>query len=122
MRVIVESPYAGNVARNVAFAQAAMLWCLAQGWAPFASHLLYPQVLDDTNEAERALGIAAGFQWRVGATLTVVFDDFGISPGMAAGIAHAELIGQEIRTVNLESEIGSAAFAGALARAPEAGE
>lgn len=41
-RVIVESPYAGDVIRNVEYARAAMRDCLQRGEAPFASHLLYP--------------------------------------------------------------------------------
>ena len=43
--VIVESPYAGDVAANVEYARAAVADCLRRGEAPFASHLLY--TLDD---------------------------------------------------------------------------
>lgn len=39
--VIVESPYAGDVERNTAYARAAVRDCLMRGEAPFASHLLY---------------------------------------------------------------------------------
>jgi hypothetical protein len=83
--VIVESPYAGNIARNVAYAKAALSDCLARGEAPFASHLLYPAhgVLDDTKSEERRLGIAAGFAWGRHADAVVVYDDFGVTPGYA---------------------------------------
>ena len=40
-RVIVESPYAGDVERNIAYVRAAMRDCLMRGEAPLASHLLY---------------------------------------------------------------------------------
>jgi hypothetical protein len=45
--VIIESPYAGDPDGNLAYARAALADSLARGEAPFASHLLYPQVLDD---------------------------------------------------------------------------
>jgi hypothetical protein len=56
--VVVESPYAGDVTRNLEYARAAMADCLARGEAPFASHALYTQigVLDDTKPEERKLG------------------------------------------------------------------
>lgn len=90
--VILESPYAGNVELHLAYLRACMRDCLMRGEAPFASHGLYaqPGVLDDTQPAERALGIDAGFVWRPFAARTVVYIDFGISSGMRAGIADAE--------------------------------
>src|SRR5690606_21487830 len=39
-RVIVESPYAGDVETHVAYARAALRDCLSRGEAPIASHLL----------------------------------------------------------------------------------
>ena len=90
--VVIESPYAGNVRLNEAYARACMRDSLARGEAPYASHLLYtqPGVLDDTIPEERAWGIAAGFAWRAAAQRTVVYTDLGISGGMHAGIADAE--------------------------------
>lgn len=96
--VIVESPYAGNVELNLAYARAAMRDCLLRGEAPFASHTLYtqPGVLDDSKPAERELGITSGFAFRHAAARTVVYVDLGQSPGMTIGIAHAESIGQPV--------------------------
>ena len=90
--VIVESPYAGNIERNVAYARAAMADCLKRGEAPFASHLLYTQegVLDDAKPEERAFGIAAGLTWARCADATVVYADLGISGGMRIGITNAQ--------------------------------
>lgn len=87
-RVVIESPYAGEVVRNVAYARLCMRDCFVRGEAPYASHLLYtqPAVLDDGDPEERAIGISAGFAWRQAAQATVVYTDLGITPGMAAGI------------------------------------
>ena len=93
--VVLESPYAGDVAANEAYARACMRDCLAQGEAPFASHLLYtqPGVLDDTDPGERAAGIYAGLQWARHADKAVVYTDHGISAGMQLGIARHEVNG-----------------------------
>lgn len=86
-RVIVESPYSGNVERNERYGRACLADCLARGESPLASHLLYtqPGVLDDTKPDERARGIAAGFAWRRVADATVFYVDLGTSSGMAMG-------------------------------------
>jgi hypothetical protein len=90
--VIIESPYAGDIERNVAYARAAMADCLRRGEAPFASHLLYtqPDVLRDEVPEERALGIDAGLELGKRADATVVYTDLGLSRGMEYGIAAAE--------------------------------
>lgn len=84
--VILESPYAGEVEQNVAYARRAMHDCLQRGEAPIASHLLYtqPGVLDDEVPAERALGIEAGLAWRAVAHKAVFYVDRGWSGGMMA--------------------------------------
>lgn len=101
--VILESPYAGDVAHNVAYGQACMRDCLMRGEAPFASHLLYtqPGVLNDNNLPERAIGMTAGFSWGMKADKTVVYTDLGISAGMRDGIHAAEIAGRmiEMRTL-----------------------
>ena len=101
--VLVESPYAGDVDRNVRYARACMRDCLKRGEAPFASHLLYtqPGVLDDLVPDERALGIEAGLAWGTMADKTVVYTDLGISRGMELGIVRARAAGRcvEMRTL-----------------------
>jgi len=64
-RVIVESPYKGDIPTNVAYAREALRDSLMRGEAPLASHLLYTQegVLRDEIPEERALGIEAGLSW-----------------------------------------------------------
>lgn len=61
MLVIVESPYSGDIERNLCYARAALKDCFDRGEYPFASHLLYTQkdVLDDNIPEQRQLGILA---------------------------------------------------------------
>jgi len=94
--VILESPFAGDVDRNTAYARKCMLDCFKRNEAPFASHLLYTQVLDDNQEHARVLGINAGLKWGEKASKTVVYTDFGISKGMEYGIKNAETNGRLI--------------------------
>ena len=102
-RVVLESPYAGDVAENLRYLRAAMRDCLLRGETPYASHALYTQegVLDDLDLEERNLGINAGFEWRAVTDATVVYVDRGVSSGMRRGIEHACRIGHtiEIRTL-----------------------
>lgn len=100
-RVVIESPYAGNIERNEAYARAALLHSLKLGEAPLASHLLYTQVLDDTDPEERKLGMEAGWAWTLVANAVVVYIDLGISDGMQLGIDAAKSAGVriEMRTI-----------------------
>lgn len=99
-RVIIESPYAGSnddvVQRNIKYARRAMNDSLKRGEAPFLSHLLYTQVLDDTDPVQRFIGIEAGLSWGEAAEATVVYCDFGISRGMELGIQDAENKGRPV--------------------------
>ncbi len=90
-RVIIESPYAGDVERNLTYLRRCMSDCLKRNEAPFASHGLYtqPGVLDDADPVERELGIHAGFAWQNVAHVIAVYTDYGISGGMQYGIDHA---------------------------------
>lgn len=74
-RVILESPYGGDVEANVAYARRCLGDCLRRGESPIASHLLFTQkgVLDDLVPEERALGIAAGLAWRFQADASVFY-------------------------------------------------
>lgn len=86
--VIIESPYAGDVELNVAYARACVRDSLQRGEAPFASHLLYtqPGVLRDEVPEERELGITSGFEFRRIADIIAVYHDLGISSGMRRAI------------------------------------
>lgn len=90
-RVVLESPYAGDVEANVAYARRCVRDSLSRGEAPIASHLLYTQadILNDADAGERQWGIDAGLEWLEVAEATVVYIDHGVSPGMQRGIEAA---------------------------------
>ena len=97
-RVIIESPYAGDVDTNIQYARAAVVDCLCRGEVPIASHLLYTQhgILDDNDPYDRSLGIIAGLAWHLVADAVVVYTDLGISHGMQTAIDHAGNINKPI--------------------------
>lgn len=99
--VLLESPYAGDVVRNTEYARDALLDCLYRGEAPFASHLLYTQVLADDEPAERLRGINAGLAWGMVADATVVYVDLGVTRGMNIGIAAAHAEGRVVEVRSL---------------------
>lgn len=89
-RVIIESPYAGDISVNVKYARAAMRHSLSMGEAPIASHLLYtqPDILRDEIQEEREWGIKAGFAWSDAAEAHIFYVDFGMSNGMRAALQY----------------------------------
>ena len=101
---IIESPYAGDVEANTAYARACVRHSLGRGEAPIARHLLYtpPGVLDDDIPSERQWGIDAGLAWRGVAQLSAVYTDRGISRGMEYGIEAARKAGVEIEYRSIE--------------------
>ncbi len=58
-RTIIESPYAGDIQGNLAYAKRCVLDSLSRGEAPIASHLLFTLdgILDDAVTV--ALGVGA---------------------------------------------------------------
>jgi hypothetical protein len=82
IKVIIESPYAGDVEAHEEYARECMRDSLNRGESPIASHLLYTQVLDDEVEEERDLGIQAGLAWAEVADKHVFYIDLGMSSGM----------------------------------------
>jgi len=95
--VIIESPYAGDVKRNEIYARRCMKDSLIRGEAPFISHLLYTQVLDDKIPKDRKLGMEAGFSFIEKSDYSVVYEDYGISGGMKEGIKRAIDIGHGVK-------------------------
>ena len=98
--IILESPFwhpSETVrARNIAYAEAAMLDSLQRGESPWLSHITYTRVLNDADPDQRALGINAGLAWGRVADRTVVYTDLGISEGMRMGIERAEREGRGV--------------------------
>jgi len=97
MRVLIESPFGRNVdgsqctpaqyARNTVYVRRALADSLSRGEAPFASHAIYPLVLDDSDADARRRGMEAGFSWGDKAEAVVVYGDYGKTSGMCEGIA-----------------------------------
>ena len=86
--VILESPYAGFIERNIQYARKCIADSLKRGEAPIASHLLYTQegILNDKIPEERKLGIEAGLAWVKVADKSVFYIDYGMSKGMTAAM------------------------------------
>ena len=96
--VILESPYAGDTEKNIAYAKLCVHDCLLRWEAPIASHLLFtqPGILDDNDIGERMRGIEAGLAWYRVAEGCVVYRDLGVSNGMELGIGRAKRHGLSI--------------------------
>lgn len=90
IRVILESPYSGDIERNIRYARACVRDSLSRGEAPIASHLLYTQegILNDDIPEERTWGIDAGLAWKNVAEKHVFYLDHGMSKGMEYGLEY----------------------------------
>jgi len=99
-RVIIESPFGGDDKwkrwMNLGYACEALRDSINRGEAPFASHLLYPQVLADDVPADRAVGIRLGLAWAKDADYVVFYLDRGWSAGMEAALVVHEAAGRRI--------------------------
>ena len=100
--VILASPYSGDTDLHKAYARACLRDSLLRMEAPFASHLLYTQVLSDLNPTERQLGMDAGRAWFPTSHACVVYTDLGISPGMQSDMDAARRLGVHVEIRNLE--------------------
>ena len=93
-KVYVASKYAGDVAVNTKNAVAYCRQVIAEGFMPVASHLLYPQMLNDNTPAERELGLLFGL------ALLRMCDEvwvFGpVSSGMAQEIEEAKRLKKKV--------------------------
>lgn len=102
-RVIIESPYAGDVIENMKYLAECMRDSIFKhNEAPFASHRLYTEALDDNKPEERTVGIDLAHSWLDVADAVVVYTDRGISVGMSYGIVKAKRLGIEIEYRSLK--------------------
>lgn len=94
-KVYVASRYAGDVVANTTAAIGCCRRVIQDGYMPIASRLLYPQILDDKNPAERELGLSFGL------ALLQMCDEvwvFGkVTKGMAGEIEEAKKLKKQIR-------------------------
>jgi len=110
--VIIESPLSGDFSRNIRYARLCCLDSLRRGEAPYASHLLYTQMLDDTDPGDRRLGMEAGFAWGEVGELRVFYTDLGMSGGMKEGEAKAQAAGQATERRELPPDLKAIFLAG----------
>jgi hypothetical protein len=105
-KVIIESPFAGDIDAHITYARRAMRDSLLRNEAPLASHLLYAQsgVLNDNEPKERNQGIEAGLLWGKHADLTAVYTDYGVSKGMQIGIERAQQENRPIEYRTIEKK------------------
>lgn len=104
MKVFIVSPYSGDVEANVAYGKKCLLDSIGRQETPFAGHLFYTQVLDDTNEVDRELGMKMGREWMADCEVVAVYVDRGMSKGMVADIEHAQDIDRGLVFRRLENE------------------
>ncbi len=99
--VYIASPLSGDVEQNLDFARQACRCAIAQGVTPFAPHLLYTQMLDDSDPEERRLGIDMGNQM-LGLCQELWLCGDRISPGMAGERDLALAMNIPVRQVSTE--------------------
>lgn len=94
--VYICSPFAGDIAGNVQRARAYCRFAIMQSAIPLAPHLLFPQFMDDSNEAERELGLFMGLVLLRYCKEVWVFGN-ALSAGMEREVARAEKRGIPVR-------------------------
>lgn len=102
-RVIIESPFAGDLERNKRYLEWAIHDSLKRGEAPFASHAIYPGALDDNKPDERIWGINAGFAWWDVAEAIIFYIDLGYSSGMTRAMERVKEFNKPFEERNLWS-------------------
>ena len=96
-KVYVISQYAGDTDFNTQVAIQCCRRLIALGKIPIASHLLYPQMLDDDNPNERFLGLAFGLALMPLCDEVYVFTRGGVvSDGMQQEIDEARRLQMRI--------------------------
>ena len=95
-RVVVESPYAGDLERNASYLDACLADCFRRGESPYASHAIGPRALEDAVPEQRRRGINAGFAWADVADVVVFYVDLGWSSGMKAALLKHQVDGRTV--------------------------
>ena len=101
-KIYVASKYAGDIQTNIENA----VWCcryvIDRGYMPVASHLLYPQILNDTISRERELGLMFGLALLAICDEVWVFTAGGeVSSGMAKEIEEAKRLGILVKKLEM---------------------
>lgn len=94
--VFICSPFAGDMEGNTKRAREYSRFAVSKDCIPIAPHLLFPQFLEETDPAQRELGISFGLVLQGMCREMWVFGDT-VSKGMAAEIKKAGERGIPIR-------------------------
>ena len=97
LKIYVASRYAGDVDKNVAAAIRYCRYVIEKGFMPVASHLLYPRILDDSDPAERELGLLFGLALLRDCDEVRVFGP--VSAGMVGEMEEAKRLDKPVRYV-----------------------
>jgi hypothetical protein len=102
-RAYLISPFSGDTKRNVAYALRAMHHCLAAGYSPYASHILFAAsgCLNDDEPKDREFGMAAGYAFLATCEVAFGFMDLGVSRGMRADFDSARRLEIRIEYVSI---------------------
>ncbi len=101
-KIYVASKYAGDIAANVKTAIRCCRYVIGRGYMPVASHLLYPQILNDSNPRERELGLMFGLSLLALCDELWVFTTGGeVSSGMAKEIEEAKRLKIPVRKLEM---------------------
>lgn len=96
--VYICSKYAGNTEVNVWRAVRFCRYAISKGKIPIASHLLYPQILDDRNPAQREMGLQFGLALLgICSEVWVFNENRELSEGMQAEVRFARQTGKPVR-------------------------
>lgn len=101
-RVFICSPYAGgngNIEENVAIARVLCRLAIKRGLAPFAPHLLYPGILQESKPKDRAAGISCGLKYMLACASVWAYGEHGVSSGMAQELRAAERMGKPVEWI-----------------------
>ena len=99
--VYICSRYAGDIAKNKSDAIRFCRFAIDEGYIPMATHLLYPQILNDADPADRDLGLYFGWVLINKCNEVWVFSDGTISTGMKKEIIRAKSRNMKIRRFDL---------------------
>jgi hypothetical protein len=102
--VIVESPYGGDIQRNLTYLKRCLRDSWKRGEHPLASHGYYPFFLDESNPEERKAGIEAGYKLWPLASKVIFYCDHGMSKGMDAALDRAVHHHMEVESRTLREE------------------
>lgn len=123
-RAIIESPFKGanmdERKENENYARACCAHAVKLGFVPFASHLFFPQFLNEDDSEQRKLGIEMGYDFWDKADVLLFYIDRGMSPGMQAALSKAFIEGRPVRKMSIKADVSSPQTAGTrLATPPE---